>query len=520
MNLLKKMLTVASGTFLSRILGFIREIFMAIALGTGPVADAFNAAFRLPNSFRRLFAEGAFNAAFIPLFSKEIEEKDKTAAINFAQEILGILFTVLILITIALELAMPLLVNYILAPGFRSNPDKLAITISLAKIMFPYLICMSLAAMMAGMLNAFHKYFAAAIAPVFLNIVLIIVLLIAWIYKLDQFTLGNYLAWGVLLAGIIQLAILAFALYKNGIKLKLKRPRFTSKVKQLLWLAFPAAITGGVTQINLLVSNSIASKQAGAVSSLMYADRLYQLPLGMVGIAVATVLLPELSRALKAKDYNLSYTLQNRALEFTLLLTLPAAVGFLLLAEPIVALLFQHGQFTYESTKIVSQILAIYGLGLPAVVLIKNFTPAFFAREDTKTPLIFAVISIIINIIGVLVLFPSYSVLGIAFSEITAAWVNVLLLAITLLIKKQWKPDLLLYKRCFIISIAALAMAAFIVLIFPYFSNGLSSEQPFIYRSLHLITLIILAAVGYFMILFALDNKQLKKLIHLGKHKR
>ncbi|MGQ5172172.1 murein biosynthesis integral membrane protein MurJ, partial [Brucella abortus] len=299
MSLVKKFATVASGTLMSRIFGFTREMFMAAALGTGPVADAFNAAFRFPNTFRRLFAEGAFNSAFVPLFAKEIEKNGMDGARRFSEEVFGVLFTVLLFLTIAMELSMPFIVRTVIAPGFTDDPVKFSNTVRLAIIMFPYLACMSLAAMMGGMLNSLHRYFAAAIAPVFLNIILIGVLAVAWMQGYDALAVGYGLSWGVMAAGLVQLAIVWIAVRHAGIKIGFRRPRLTPNVKRLLVLALPAAITGGITQINLLINTNIASGMQGAVSSLVYADRIYQLPLGVVGIAVATVLLPELSRALR-----------------------------------------------------------------------------------------------------------------------------------------------------------------------------------------------------------------------------
>jgi putative peptidoglycan lipid II flippase len=346
MSLVKKFATVASGTLMSRIFGFTREMFMAAALGTGPVADAFNAAFRFPNTFRRLFAEGAFNSAFVPLFAKEIEKNGMDGARRFSEEVFGVLFTVLLFITIVMELSMPFIVRTVIAPGFMDDPVKFDNTVRLATIMFPYLACMSLAAMMGGMLNSLHRYFAAAIAPVFLNIILIGVLALAWWRGYDALAVGYGLSWGVMAAGLVQLAIVWLAVRNAGIKIGFRRPRLTSNVKRLLVLALPAAITGGITQINLLINTNIASGMEGAVSSLVYADRIYQLPLGVVGIAVATVLLPELSRALRGGHMKEASNLQNRSVEFTLFLTLPAAAALLVMSEPIVRLLFERGKFS------------------------------------------------------------------------------------------------------------------------------------------------------------------------------
>jgi len=471
MALIKKLATVASGTMVSRLLGFIREVLMAAFLGTGPVADAFNAAFRFPNSFRRLFAEGAFNAAFVPLFAKKIEAESMEEARRFGEEVFSVLFSALLILTIAMELAMPLLVAYVIAPGFVQDATKFDLTLRLASIMFPYLTCMSLAAMMGGMLNALHRYFAAAIAPIFLNIILIAILFYAWRQGLDVWHIGLYLSWGVMAAGLVQLAIVLIAVRRAGIKISLRRPRLNANVRRLLSLALPAAITGGITQINLLINTNIASGAEGAVSTLAYADRLYQLPLGVIGIAVATVLLPELARALRSRTPSQANHLQNRAVEFSLFLTLPAMIVFMLMPEPIVQLIYQRGQFDTESTSLVASCLMLYGLGLPAFVLIKAFIPGFFAREDTKTPMIFAAISVTVNITLALSLFPSLSVRGIVIAEITAGWVNVALLFLTLIKRGHWQVDTPICQRLPRLALSSLLMGAALYFALPYLAS-------------------------------------------------
>jgi len=460
MALIKKITTVASGTMVSRLLGFIREVLMAAFLGTGPVADAFNAAFRFPNSFRRLFAEGAFNSAFVPLFAKKIEQEGMEGARRFGEEVFGVLFSLLLALTILMELSMPLLVAYIIAPGFSDDAAKSAMTARLATIMFPYLACMSLAAMMGGMLNALHRYFAAAIAPVFLNIILIGLLFYGWINEWDVWQMGVGLSWGVMVAGLVQLAIVFVAARRAGMKIGLRRPRLNANVRRLLALALPAALTGGITQINLLINTNIASGAAGAISTLAYADRLYQLPLGVIGIAVATVLLPELARALRSSAPVEAHNLQNRAVEFTLFLTLPAAAIFIIMPEPIVRLIYQRGQFDSESTHLVASCLALYGLGLPAFVLIKALIPGFFAREDTKTPMIFAAISVVVNITLAIILFAHFSVRGIVIAEISAGWVNAGLLFFTLLKRGHWQADAAAWRRLPRLITASVMMGA------------------------------------------------------------
>jgi putative peptidoglycan lipid II flippase len=495
---------------MSRLLGFAREMLMAAALGTGPVADAFNAAFQFPNTFRRLFAEGAFNAAFVPLFAKEIEAGGVQGARRFSEEVFGVLFTVLTAITIAMELAMPVLVATVIAPGFTDNPDKYQLTVRLALVMFPYLMCMSLGAMMSGMLNSLRRYFAAAVAPAFLNVILIAVLAWAWHRGADAKTVGYALAWGVLAAGIVQLAIVWAAVRNAGASIGFRWPRFTANVRRLLVLALPAAVTGGITQINQLVGTAIASGQDSAVSSLAYADRIYQLPLGVVGIAVAIVLLPELARALKAGNLVEAANLQNRSVEFTLFMTLPAAAGLLVLAEPIVRVLYERGAFAAgNSTPTVAAVLSIFGLGLPAFVLIKAFTPGYFAREDTRTPMYFAAASVVVNISVALSLFPSIGAPGIATASAVAGWVNAALLLGVLVRRGHWGRDAALLRRIPRLVIAAVAMAGALWLALGWLAPELAKGSPLLVRAGTLLVMVAAGAVIYFVVAFAIGGADL-----------
>lgn len=512
MSLVKKFATVASGTLMSRIFGFTREMMMAAALGTGPVADAFNAAFRFPNTFRRLFAEGALNTAFVPLFSKEIEKNGMEGARKFSEEVFGVLFTILLVLTIAMELSMPFLVRTVIAPGFVDDPVKYEHTVRLAVIMFPYLACMSLAAMMGGMLNTLHRFFAAAIAPVFLNIILIAVLVWAWWQGYDALDIGLGLSWGVMAAGLVQLAIVWGAVRNAGIKIGFRFPKLTPNVRRLLVLALPAAITGGITQINLLINTNIASSQDGAVSSLVYADRISQLPLGVVGIAVATVLLPELSRALQSGNDKEAGNLQNRSVEFTLFLTLPAAAALLVFSEPIVRLLFERGKFSADSTSIVSFILAIYGIGLPAFVLIKAFLPGFFAREDTRTPMIFAGIAVVINVSLALTLFPIWGVWGIATAEVVAGWANAILLLSLLIYRGHWAYDAQLISRVPRLILSAAIMAVMLYFGADYLSDYLQKSAGLAVQALTVGLLVVCAMITYFGAAFATGGASLSML--------
>ena len=509
MSLVKKFATVGSGTMLSRIFGFAREMMMAAALGTGPVAEAFYAAFQFPNTFRRLFAEGAFNAAFVPLFAREIEAGGVAGAKKFSEEVFGVLFSVLLLLTIAMELAMPFVIRHAIAPGFAEDPAKLLLTVELATIMFPYLICMSLGAMMAGMLNSLHRYFAAAIAPVFLNIILVAILVAAWYGGYDGREVGLALGWGVLAAGLVQLGIVFFAVRRAGVSIGFRRPRLTPNVRRLLWLALPAAITGGITQINTLVGTAIASGQAGAVPALNLADRVYQLPLGVVGVAVGVVLLPELARALRAGHLVDAGNLQNRSIEFTLFLTLPAAAALLTMSEPIVRVLYERGAFLPRDTAVVAEVLAIFGLGLPAFVLIKAFTPGYFAREDTRTPMIFAAISVAVNVSTALWLFPTMGAPGIATAAAVAGWVNASMLLGVLVARGHWASDAGLLKRMPRLVVACALMAGAIHLATSWLKPQFDPASPIYIQAAALAAIILGAMAVYFAAAFGLGGADL-----------
>lgn len=458
MSLIGKFASVGGATMASRVLGFVREALIAGFLGAGPVADAFYAAFRFPNLFRRLFAEGAFNAAFVPLFAKEIEGGGSQAAKKFAEQVLSVLLLSLLTLSALAMIFMPFLVGTVIAPKFADDPAKFDLTVSLARIMFPYLTAMSLVAMLAGILNSLRRYFLAALAPVLLNIVLIGGLVAAGYLQLTAPDIGRVMAWSVTVSGVLQLGLLVWAIRREGFTLDLVRPRLTPAVKRLLWLALPAAVTGGITQINLLVGQIIASAQDGAIAVINYADRLNQLPLGVIGIAIGVVLLPELSRALKAGDRKEAQHLQNRSLEFGLAITVPAAFGLALLPEPIIALIFERGAFGRETTLVTANVLAAFAVGLPAFVLAKVFTPAFYAREDMRTPLWASAISVVINIAGSLILFPRLGVVGIAIATSLAGWVSALFLGLRLVTLDLFRPAAATIRRIALIVLGAALM--------------------------------------------------------------
>ena len=458
MSLLRNFVTVGGATAVSRVLGFGRDILMAAALGTGPIADAFFVAFRFPNLFRRLFAEGAFNAAFVPLFTRSLEEGGDAEAERFGNEALSVLLVILLLFIGIAEILMPLLM-YGLAPGFAEDPDKFDLTILLTRIAFPYLGFASLLALFSGVVNARGRFAAAAFAPALLNVVFIaaLILVLASGYAETEMA-GVVLSWTTLVGGIAQLAVVIWAARRSGIRLGVIRPRLTAGVRRLGRLVVPGALAGGVTQINIVVGTIIASLSPSAVSYLYYADRVYQLPLGIVGIAIGIVLLPDLTRQFRAGHVDQAAYTQNRALELAMAMTLPAAVALVVAAQPIISVLFERGAFAAAASEETSSALIAFAFGLPAFMLIKVLQPAFFARENTKTPMWFAGISVAVNIAGSLLLFPSLQHVGIAIATSAAGWINAGLLGFTLWRTNAFDLDPEARRRLPLILLAAILM--------------------------------------------------------------
>ncbi|MCW5770454.1 MAG: murein biosynthesis integral membrane protein MurJ [Rhodospirillaceae bacterium] len=464
MALLRSSLIVGSNTLLSRIFGYVRDILIARALGTTGVVEAFVVAFRFPNLFRRLVAEGAFTSAFVPIFAKKLAKEGKGPALRFAENTLAWLLLILALFTVAAEIFMPAIIG-VVAPGFRDQPALFDAAVLLTRLTLPYLIAMTIVALMSGVLNTFDKFAMAAAAPTLLNVIMILGLVFAtpW-FK----SAGHMLAWAVAIAGIAQYLWLGYACWKAGLQLRLPIPHYTAATRRLLKLMVPGIVGGGMTQINLLVGTIIASFIAGAVSILYFADRVYQFPLGMIGIAIGTALLPELSRKIH-NDPAAANALQNRAVELSMLLTLPAATALVAVAEPVVLVMFQYGRFTAADAHATALALMAFSVGLPAYVLIRVFAPGFYAREDTRSPVIYAVISMATNIVLSVALvwppfgLPSLGALGIAVATAIAAWINAGLLAVMLARRGHWRIDAKLKSRLPRLLLAALLMAAALV---------------------------------------------------------
>jgi putative peptidoglycan lipid II flippase len=443
--MLRGILTVGLWTLISRLLGFGRDMLIAALIGTGPIADAFFVALKLPNLFRRLFGEGAFNAAFIPAFSGLLHTEGHAAAKQFAQEAFAVMAFWLGILTILGEIFMPELM-VVLAPGFAEDPDKFALAVSLSRITFPYLVLICLAALVAGVLNGLEKFTAASASYVLFNIVSIACML--WMTPYVP-TVGHALSWGITFSGVAQLSLLMMTVRRGGMALKIPRPRMTPQMRLLMRRMAPGLVGAGVTQLNLTVDVIIASLlPPGTVSVLYFADRVQQLPLGVIGTAVGTALLPLLSRQVRAGEAASAIGTLNRAIEYGLFLTLPAALALIICANPIMLVLFGRGAFTLQSVLLSSQSLAAYALGLPAFVLVKVFAPAFFARGDTSMPVKIGVSSVGLNLALNLAFMVPLAHIGPALATSIAAVCNVGGLGFVLLRRGHFVPDRQLRRRC------------------------------------------------------------------------
>lgn len=459
MALLRSISTVGGLTMVSRVLGFGRDILLARYIGAGLVADCFFVAFKLPNFFRRLFAEGAFSAAFVPLFCGLLGEKGDAEGLakakRFAEETLAVLLPILLLFTALMQIFMPW-VMYALAPGFADEPEKFQLAIDLTRSTFPYLMLISLVSLMAGVLNGVGRFVTGAAAPIFLNICLIGSLIL---FHDSDLLAGRSLARAVTIAGIVQLLWMAYGMKKAGLPLRLPRPRLTPKIKALGIIMLPAALGAGAVQVNLVIDVILASLlPEGSLSYLFYADRLNQLPIGVVGVAVGTVLLPSMSRKLAAGQEGAAITQQNRAIEAAMFLTIPAAVALAVLPVPLITVLFERGAFTSQATAATAMALSAYAVGLPAYVLIKVLTPGFFSRFDTKTPVRIALVALLVNVVLNLLLMGPFKHVGLAMATAVAAWVNAGALYLVLRRRGQFQIDQQLKSRLIGIVLASAGM--------------------------------------------------------------
>ena len=611
MSLLRSMATVSGFTALSRILGFIRDILMGYFLGSSHAADAFFAAFKFPNIFRRIFGEGAFNSAFVPLFSRELTSKGRKEAMHFASQTFSILAIVLLIITI---IAIPLMswITMVHAPGFsavktfrgdsnnnevsfdikikgskaiyfvienggdaeiknitlvknnndtenlldqsdwlsekgklikkyslskdknftrikgnaliknskegntnlsiyRNHPDTFNLTVTLSKITFIYLLCMALVAHMSGVLNTIKIFGMPAAAPVLLNMTFLAGFLISsifWGLKGDPVKYAHVAAWCVFVAGFLQLGALYFTCFRKGLRIRLCKPKISPQIKRLFVLMGPGVLAAGIQQINLLVGSIIASFREGAISYLYYSERVYQLPLGVIGIGLGVILLPEVTKRLRNGDQIGAITSMNRGIELAMLLTIPASIALIVIPYPIISTLFQHGAFTAEDANLTALSLAGFAIGIPGYVLVRVLQPGYFARENTKTPMLIAGVTVIVNIVFSIILFDSLGHIGIAIATSIAAWVNVALLLFGL--RNFWKPDARLKSRMPKILIASIVMGSLLWILHQTIKEMFNHD--FWLRLGGVSMLVIFGITIYFFIAFKLKASSLKEL--------
>ena len=490
MNLLSSTAVFSFFTLISRVLGYLRDIMIAIFLGASVYADAFFVAFRLPNTFRRLFAEGTFNAAFIPSYTSE-RLKSNIKADKFAKEVLTLLVIILFILVLLVEIFTPFIV-YLIAPGFIANAIKFDLAVELTKITFPFLFLVSISSLFAGILNSNNKFAAAAAAPIILNIILILSLIISYYYKSD---FVKNLSYGVTLSGLLQLLFLIYfcrKYFKPSIEFKKK---ISNKVKFFLKKLVPSILSSGVTQINILVGTIIASFQAGAVSYLYYADRVYQINLAIAGIAVGTVSLPVLANAIKKNNNSTITKIQNKSIELSLLLSVPAAAGLIIGSEEIISALFGYGSFSIEDVSLTSKALKLFGLGIPAFALIKILSNFYFARDNTKVPFHLSIIIVSINVLVSLIFFKEFGFLIIPFATTLSTWIGVIFYVYLLLDKKYLNFLSLTFKNLFKIFLSTLLMSFILYYGLDYYSDKLEYSNTF--KFLYLLFVVIIAAILY-----------------------
>ena len=448
--MLRKIASVSGWTLVSRVTGFVRDACMAAIMGAGPVADAFVVAMRLPNHFRAIFAEGAFNAAFVPKYAKLLGEKNQKGADSFASHIFSLVLAVQAIILVCALLGMSWIV-YALTFGFPADPSRFELAVSLSRITFPYLFFVTLVTVLSGILNAHGRFAAAAAAPVLLNLSLVVFLFLAAFFP----TAGHAAAWGFFSAGILELALLWYAVKRSGLAPEWKKPVLDKDMKEFFRALGPAVIGSAGVQIAMFADTLIASLlPTGAVSSIYYADRLYQLPVGVIAIAAGTVLLPEMSRKFASGDITGAYHAQNRAVGLTFVLTIPFFIAFLTMPELILSALFQRGAFDSTAALASAKVLFAYSVGLPAVMLLRSAVASFYARQDTTTPVLASLTAVGINVVLKLVLVKPLGAPGLALATALGAWINLIILVMVGMKRDLMKPDRKLFQTI-LISLAA-----------------------------------------------------------------
>ena len=490
MNLVKSTGTFGFYTLISRLLGYLRDVLIAIFLGTSFFADAFFVAFRIPNTFRRLFAEGTFNAAFVPSYTSQLV-KSRSKSNKFANEIFNLLFLGLLFLILIAEIFMPVVVGLI-APGFAENNEKIELAIDLTRITFPFLIFVSLSSFFSAILNSHNKFAAASAAPIILNLVLIGVLFFGK-YLNDE--LIYYLSYGVSISGFLQLFFLYKCInkfYSVEFNFKLK---INNKIKNFFKKLLPSIFSSGVTQINILVGTIIASFQTSAVSYLYYADRIYQINLAIAGIAIGVVVLPQLSKHVQLKKKKKILQIQNKALELSMFLSLPASVALFIGSEEIISALFGYGSFSEQAVSNSAKALYFFSLGLPAFALIKVFSTFFFANHNTKTPFYISLISVILNIMISVYYFNIIGFIIIPIATSISSWFNAIILFFYLKNKALFEFNKIFLKRFSKIVFTSIMMGIFFKYLILLFENQLVYYNYL--KSLYLILVVFLGLIFY-----------------------
>ncbi len=492
MKLIKSTGTFSFFTIISRLLGYVRDVLIAVFLGTGSLADAFFVAFRIPNTFRRLFSEGTFNAAFIPSYSSLLSNKKKSQ--KFAENIFTLLTLGLFFLVLTIEIVMPLFI-YLIAPGFEGDYQKMELAITLTRITFPFLIFISLASFFSAILNSHNKFAIASAAPIILNILLIGVLFLGNILN-DQ--LVYYLSYAVTISGILQFIFLYFFVKKYfSFKVSLSF-KINDKIKKFFRKLLPSIFSSGVTQINILVGTIIASFQASAVSYLYYADRIYQINLAIAGIAIGTVILPQLSKHVKSKKKEKIKLIQNKALELSLFLSIPASIALLIASEEIISSLFGYGSFDEESVKNSGKALFYFAIGLPAFSIIKVFSAFFFARHNTKIPFYISLLSVLLNILISIIFFQEVGFIIIPIATTISSWFNAILLFIFLKMKNLFSFNLIFIDRFIKILLSSILMGVFFYYIIYFFNDKLFYEASF--KAIYLVGVVLFGLMFYLSI--------------------